>query len=181
MELKMKNSLVITNTDAKLTLKKVKRLMAITNKILEKKDDGWLDFLLDWLDKNIIQKRTNYPRKKDDLVQIKYISLRWNRLKQLPIEFFNLRKIETLELNNNVLESIPDEICNLKNLKNLNLNINNLNMLPHSIVKLKKLEMINIKNNKRLSLNKEQIRWLTELKQKGCQITYDKYKFNLGE
>ena len=37
------------------------------------------------------------------------------------------------------------------------------------------------KNNKYLELDNEQISWLIELKNNGCNLIYDKYKFNLGE
>jgi hypothetical protein len=151
------------------------------NKILEKKDDEWLNFLLNWANENIIQDRTYFPRTRQELKQIKKISLRWNRIQILPKEFFNLVELETLELNNNVLEGLPKEIENLKHLKELNLNINSLVSLPTEIVSLKGLKILNIKNNKYLELDDKQISWLIELKQNGCNIIYDKYKFNLGE
>lgn len=177
----MKKSLVTTNQSNKVALSKSKSLLNITNKILEKKDDMWLEFILDWADKNIIQEKTNFPKNKEDLSKAKHISLRWNRLKSLPKEFFRLNQLEILELNNNTLEVLPQEIGNLKKLKQLNLNINSLKTLPKEIVNLKRLEVLNIKNNKYLELDSEQIGWLIELKNNGCNIIYDKYKFNLGE
>ncbi len=76
---------------------------------------------------------------------------------------------------------MPDDIENLTMLKHLNLNINSLITLPKRIVILKQLEYLNIKNNKYLELDSEQISWLIELKNNGCNVIYDKYKFDLGE
>lgn len=177
----MNNNLIATNQNAKLALTKSKSLLKITNGILANRDDKWLDFLLDWADKNIIQENTNFPKNKEELSKAKHISLRWNRIKSLPKEFFRLTQLEILELNNNALEVLPNEIGDLKKLKQLNLNINSLKTLPKEIINLKNLEILNIKNNKYLELDSEQISWLIELKNNGCNVIYDKYKINLGE
>lgn len=177
----MNNNLTTTNQNAKLALSKSKSLLKITDEILANRNDKWLDFILDWADKNIIQEKTNFPKNKEELSKAKHISLRWNRLKLLPKEFFRLTQLEVLELNNNALEILPNEIGNLKKLKQLNLNINSLKTLPREIINLKRLEVLNIKNNKYLELDSEQISWLIELKNNGCNIIYDKYKINLGE
>lgn len=177
----MKKDLINTNYNAKLALSKSKNLLDITSKILASREDAWLDFLLEWADKNIIQEKTIFPKNKGQLLKVKHISLRWNRLKSLPKEFFRLTQLEILELNNNALEILPNEIGNLKKLKQLNLNINSLKTLPKEIMFLKNLEVINIKNNKYLELDEEQMSWLVELKNNGCNVIYDKYKFNLGE
>lgn len=177
----MDKSLVTTNKNVKVALSKSKSLLNITNKILEKQENEWLDFLLDWADNYIIQEDTNFPKNKEELLNVKHISLRWNRLKYLPKEFYKLTQIEILELNNNALESLTSEISNLKKLKQLNLNINSLRILPKEIINLKSLEVLNIKNNKYLELDSEQINWLIELKNNGCNVIYDKYKINLGK
>lgn len=177
----MDKSLVTTNQNAKVALSKSKSLLKITNGILANRDDKWLDLLLDWADKNIIQDKTNFPKNKEELSKAKHISLRWNRLKSLPKEFFKLTQLEILELNNNALEVLPNEIGNFKKLTQLNLNINSLKTLPKDIINLKSLEVLNIKNNKYLELYSEQIGWLIELKNNGCNVICDKYKFNLGE
>ncbi|MBE0492688.1 MAG: hypothetical protein IBX44_10645 [Sulfurospirillum sp.] len=177
----MDKSLVATNQSAKVALSKSKSLLNITNRILANKDDKWLDFLLEWADENIIQEKTNFPKNKEELSKAKHISLRWNRLRLLPKEFFRLTQLEILELNNNALEVLPHEIGNLKKLKQLNLNINSFKRLPKEIINLKNLEILNIKNNKYLELDNEQISWLMELKNNGCNVIYDKYRFNLGE
>ena len=177
----MKNNLVATNVNAKIALKRTKSLLDITSKILSSQNEDWIDILLQWGEENIIQKDTYFPKNKDDLKTVKHISLRWSRLKSLPNELFNLTQLEILELNNNALDEIPSEVAKLKNLRVLNLNINSLKKLPKDIINLKKLKVLNIKNNQHLELDNEQISWLKELNQEGCNIVYDKYKFNLGE
>jgi len=176
------NELAKINQNSKLTLNKTKNLLNITNNILNKKQNNeWIYVLQKWFLKNIIQQKTIYPKTENEILEVKKISLRWNRLKTVPKELCNLTQLEILELNNNALEVLPDEICNLKNLKQLNLNINSLKSLPNEITKLKDLKSLNIKNNKYLELDREQISWLIKLKENGCNIVYDKYKFNLGE
>ena len=177
----MKNGLITTNVDAKTALKRTKSLLDITSKILSTQNENWIDILFQWSEENIIQQDTHFPKNKSDFLKVKHISLRWNRLKSLPNELFNLVQLEILELNNNALEALPSEIGNLKKLKQLNLNINSLKTLPKEIVNLKRLEVLNIKNNKYLELDSGQIAWLIELKNNSCNVIYDKYKFNLGE
>lgn len=177
----MANDLIEINQNSKIALEKTKNLLSITKEILKKQDNEWLNILLDWAKKNIIQEGTNFPKTKEELLRVKHVSIRWNRLKAIPKELFELEQIEILELNNNALEALPNELENLSNLKQLNLNINGLKTLPRGIEKLQKLNFLNIKNNKYLELSNEQISWLNELKQSGCNILYDKYKFDLGE
>lgn len=171
--------IIITNQDSKLTLQKSKNLFDITKKVLLNNHD-WTYKLFEWFENNIIQERTIYPKTRTELLELTQISLKWNRLKDIPSEFTNLKKLELLELNNNAIETLPDSIENLTSLKHLNLNINSLLTLPKGIVKLKQLEYLNIKNNKYLELTEEQIKWLQSLKNNSCEIIYDKYKFNLG-
>lgn len=177
----MKKDLLRINQNSKLALNKAKSMIAITDKILLDKNNDWIDRLIIWGQNNIIQERTYFPKTKNELINITKLSLRWNRLKEIPKELFNLTELEILELNNNNLEILPAEISNLINLKELNLNINSLKTLPKEIIELKQLEVLNIKNNKYLELDSEQISWLKELKEKGCKVIYDQYKFNLGE
>lgn len=177
----MSNDLITTNQNAKLLLAKSKTLIEVTKKILQEKDEGWIEKIFAWSDENIIQSSTYFPKNKDDLLRMKNLSLRWNRLTSLPDELFNLQQIETLELNNNALEYISSKLVKMTNLKHLNLNINDLKLLPKEIIQLKQLEMLNIKNNKHLVLDDEQISWLIGLKNNGCNVIYDKYKINLGE
>ena len=174
--------LISISKDTNVLLNKSKDLLDITNKLLSKKENiEWIPILLKWFENNIIQERTIYPKTKTELLEARLISLKWNRLKDIPSEFMNLQKLESLELNNNTIETLPEGIENLISLKHLNLNINCLKTLPRGIIKLNKLEYLNIKNNKYLELNEEQTRWLKSLKNIGCEVIYDKYKFNLEE
>jgi|OM-RGC.v1.020333977 Leucine-rich repeat (LRR) protein len=175
------NDLVLSNKKAVVLLKKSESLLNVTRNILKPSDDQWADFLLRWFKENIEQESSQYPKSKKDLLKITTLYLRWNRLQEVPKELFNLKQLEILELNNNSLSFLPKELGCLKRLRILNLNINNLTKLPAEIVNLNRLELINIKNNKRLELSTEQIDWLNELYRNGCTVTYDKYKFMLGE
>lgn len=177
----MANDFTASNQSLKLALAKTKKLLELKNRILAGRDSDWLDILMDWADKNIIQDNTKFPKNKAELPKTKHISLRWNRLKSLPKEFFKLTQLEILELNNNALEVLPSGIGNLKKLRILNLNINSLKTLPKEVINLKSLEVLNIKNNKYLELDDEQVGWLIELKNSGCDVIYDKYKFDLGD
>lgn len=178
----MNKDIVTTNKNSKLALSKAKNLIKITNQLLVKNEDvAWISILLKWFDTNIVQERTMHPKTDKELFECAQLSLRWNRLKTIPHELYNLEKLEVLELNNNAIENLPDDIEKLINLNHLNLNINILKTLPRGIVKLQKLKYLNIKNNKYLELTKEQISWLQELKKNGCEVIHDKYKFNLGE
>ena len=154
-------------------------LLDTTSQILS--NDNWIEKLLDWRDKNIIQDKTLFPTNENDFLKIIKINLRWNRLTSIPVELCNLKQLKILELNNNNLTSLPKEIVKLENLEELNLNINNLSTLPKEILQLEKLKVLNIKNNKYLELSDRQKEWLKELVSNGRIVKYDKYKFNLGE
>jgi len=141
--------LISISKDTNVLLNKSKDLLDITKNILSKKDNiDWIQILLKWFEDNIIQEKTLYPKTKTELLEARLISLKWNRLKDIPSEFMNLQKLESLELNNNTIETLPEGIENLISLKHLNLNINCLKTLPRGIIKLNKLEYLNIKNNK---------------------------------
>ena len=99
----MDKKIVRVNDNHKVVLAKSKSLLNITNKILaSKNDDEWIEKLLEWFKNNTIQEKTHCPKIKEELIKAKSISLRWNRLKEVPKEFFNLKQLEILELNNKI-------------------------------------------------------------------------------
>ena len=169
--------------EIKYQLGLTQQLLDITNRILSENvnDNTWIKKLLDWGNKHVDKDNALFSRTEDEIIESKSISLRWNRLVNIPAELFNLKQLKVLELNNNNLTDLPVEIARLENLEELNLNINNLIKLPEEITKLEKLKVLNIKNNKYLELSNKQISWLEKLVAKGCAIKYDKYKFNLRE
>ncbi len=169
-----------------ISLTQISQYLAFTQTLLDTtsqilSDDNWIQRLLDWSNKNIIQDKTLFPVDKNDFQKIIKINLRWNRLISIPAELCNLKQLKILELNNNNLTGLPKEIAKLEGLEELNLNINNLTTLPKEIIQLGKLKVLNIKNNKYLELSAEQIVWLEHLVANGCTVKYDKYKFNIGE
>jgi len=83
------------------------------------------------------------------------LNLNGNKLKTIPKEIGNWKKLEVLNLNDNVLTSIPKEIGDLKNLKDLYLGRNKLKTLPKEIGNLKNLEILHLGNNDFKALPKE--------------------------
>ena len=69
------NQLITINQNAKLSLIKSKNLLDITRKILDKKDDDWIQRLWEWADENIIQERTYFPKTKSELLNISNLSV----------------------------------------------------------------------------------------------------------
>jgi len=159
------------------------QLLNITNKILSESlnNTTWIQKILDWGNKHITKDSAIFPTTENEVLKSRKISLRWNRLVNIPEELCSLKQLKILELNNNNLTDLPIEIAMLENLEELNLNINNLTKLPEGIVQLEKLKVLNIKNNKYLELSNRQISWLKNLVANGSTVKYDKYKFNLGE
>jgi len=159
------------------------QLLEITNKILSKNlnDNTWIKKLLDWGNKHITKDSATFPKTENEVLESRKISLRWNRLVNIPEELCNLKHLKVLELNNNNITDLPAEIAMLENLEELNLNINNLIKLPKEITLLKNLKILNIKNNKYLELSNKQISWLENLVTNGTLVKYDKYKFKLGD
>ncbi len=126
---------------------------------------------------------------------IKFLSIRYNRVKKLPVEFcksdslisFNamnnliktippeiqhLKKIKNLMLCFNKIEVLPEEICNLKNLTYLELSYNKIKKLPNSIGKLQSLELLNLIEN---PISKKEILRIKKLLP-NCTI-YSRYGF----
>ena len=69
-------------------------------------------------------------------------------LKEIPLAWTNLDRLESLDLSYNQLQVLRKEIGNLQQLKKLDLSNNKLNKLPESLSELKQLEFLNLSNNK---------------------------------
>lgn len=157
----MTYDLTTTNQNAKLALVKSKNLLNITNIILAKKEDQWVNKLFQWADENCIP---NYewvedkdfdeggyyngiPRDENTLLSLKILRLNDLHIEQLPIEFFNLIQLEELKINNSNLRILSNEIKKLNNLTDLYLANNNLNNLPDDLKYLQKLKEIHLHSN----------------------------------
>lgn len=87
------------------------------------------------------------PESIGNLITLKQLLLRGNKLETLPQSIGHLDSLEELNLYQNNLKAIPLSIGNLKSLKTLNLSWNQLESIPESISQLKSLENLNISGN----------------------------------
>ncbi len=171
----MKNNIIITNKDSKLSLAKSKKLIGITNNILAKTastniptDDSWMQKLWDWADKNNISSEL-IPREANKLLKLEKINLNNKALNIIPNEITYLKNLTFLELSNNNLTQLPSNIGSMENLNFLSISMNNITKIPESITKLKKLTNFWFPRNN-LSLNENQLLWIEDLKINGCYI-----------
>ena len=90
--------------------------------------------------------------------KIKKISLAFNEIEKLPINFGNklqqnaFDQLEELNLHHNFIEEIPDSIGNLIKLKKFNLSANKIEKIPWSFCHLENLEELNLSQNKLIEL-----------------------------
>lgn len=114
-----------------------------------------------------------YPQELAELPKLRYISLRFNNLKQLPIVLAKLKKLETLILaNNRFLASTKWEyLTKMKALKVLDLSyaLQNLSTLPKVIGEISSLKELNISGNKLKYLPVE-LKKLSSLEKLYCEI-----------
>ncbi|MDD4209847.1 MAG: hypothetical protein PHI52_05855 [Bacteroidales bacterium] len=83
------------------------------------------------------------------------------RLKEVPLEIFNLIHLVILDISNNQLVTIPQEIGKLVNLTHLTLSQNYLLKIPSTFKHLKKLVYLDIWSNSIISFPTE----ISELKE----------------
>ncbi len=75
------------------------------------------------------------------------LDLSRKKLKEFPVEVFQLKELRELNLGRNDIEQIPDLIYQLPNLQRLYLNNNRLKALPQRIGTLKNLELLQLDRN----------------------------------
>lgn len=110
------------------------------------------------------------PKEIGTLINLKTLSLRCNtRITTLPMELFNLNKLEKLNLEWLALTELPKEIGNLSNLKMLSLIGLKINKLPKEIMKLQNLEAIYLYGIDDLTLTDEQKNWLEPILKNDAQ------------
>ena len=114
----MRTNLITTSQNAKIALSKSRKLLDLTNKILEKEDDEWLERLWKWADENSISAK-DIPRDKKNLLKIKSLTLEYLDAAVIPSEIKYLTQIESLYLHD--FSELPDSITSLKNLTDLTL------------------------------------------------------------
>ncbi|SMR60987.1 unnamed protein product [Zymoseptoria tritici ST99CH_1A5] len=74
--------------------------------------------------------------------RLRYLNLRWNKLRQFPMAVLTLSKLEILDISKNQIDGIPEDIKKMTNLKYLAVARNQIKRLPlalgeMSLVKLK--------------------------------------------
>jgi Leucine-rich repeat (LRR) protein len=170
----MNKNLPTIKQDSSLALKKTRKLIAITDKILNKStidviDNSWVKKILNWADQEDISPKI-IPREKINLLKLEKINLYGHGLNSIPEEIVQLENLTFFELTNNNLAQLPLNIGELKKLNFLSIAMNDLEKIPESIVKLINLNNFWLSNNKNLQLNKQQLLWMEDLKKKGCYI-----------
>lgn len=83
---------------------------------------------------------------------IKRLSLAKMKLKEVPMEVFELENLEELDLSRNHLRDIPPQIRNLKKLRVLDISRNKIETLPSEIGYLKNLERLEAGRNELFSI-----------------------------
>jgi Leucine-rich repeat (LRR) protein len=130
----------------------------------------------------VTTKITQFPKEVFELPHLKYLSLKNNRIKEIPIltkktninililnknyisnlDFLecNFENLEYLDLGNNLLKAIPNYFESLKKIKRLNLENNQINEIPYILTNLKNLDHLSIDNNQ---FNQDQLNKIHEL------------------
>lgn len=81
------------------------------------------------------------------LANLRILILSKNKIKELPLEIGNLVYLEELDLTGNKLEQLPAEIGQLKKLKRLRCGMNELEFLPDELGDMEQLELLDIWSN----------------------------------
>jgi Leucine-rich repeat (LRR) protein len=94
----------------------------------------------------------------EQFINLEYLSLKNDHLKQIPVELSKLKKLKTLDLSGNDFKTLPAEFIQLQNLEELYLNDEKNMNLPKTIEilsKLPKLKSLHLENDNLSSLPKE--------------------------
>eukprot|EP01034_Spumella_vulgaris_P013043 gene13043-16634_t len=83
---------------------------------------------------------------------IKRLSLAKMKLKEIPMEVFELENLEELDLSRNQIRDIPPQIRNLKKLRVLDISRNKLETLPNEMGYLKNLQKLDAGRNELFSI-----------------------------
>ncbi|MGB0869985.1 MAG: leucine-rich repeat domain-containing protein [Flavobacteriales bacterium] len=94
-----------------------------------------------------------YDYNLSDSLTTKTITLRREKLTEIPTELMAFKNIEVLDLRNNKLDTLPSFISEFKHLKKILLSRNKFETFPEVLKTLKQLEHIDLWDNKIIDLN----------------------------
>jgi leucine-rich repeat protein SHOC2 len=78
---------------------------------------------------------------------LRFVTLKEAKLKELPLEFGELKSLEELHLPNNLLTDLPASFKSLHNLKRLNLDHNKFERFPEVLAQLPRLKHLSLDYN----------------------------------
>jgi Leucine-rich repeat (LRR) protein len=93
------------------------------------------------------QKLKEMPLEILQFKNLQYLDLSKNNIKELPPEIGNLKNLQYFSMTKSALEIFPPELGNLTNLRWLILNQNEIMLLPPQIGNLSKLEYLDLWSN----------------------------------
>lgn len=75
------------------------------------------------------------------------LELRKAKLKEFPVQIFQMKNLQYLDISKNSIKYIPDSLDMLSNLQYLNASKNRIEMLPNTVGKMKNLRWLIVNNN----------------------------------
>ena len=135
----------------------------------------WIEELVNLKALVINEKLKILPKEIRQLRRLKTLKLPHNQLETLPKEIEQLRDLEFLDLSHNQLKTLPEEIGQLRKLKTLKLPHNQLETLPDTTGYLKKLQKIYLEGNQWLILPQE----LIKLRSQGLRVFFPEEHENI--
>ncbi|MEZ4775858.1 MAG: hypothetical protein R3D00_21940 [Bacteroidia bacterium] len=118
---------------------------------------------------------TDIPIELYNLSKLELLSLQHNTLDSLPVGINKLSSLKVLDLMDTKIKYLPDDICELDSLTTLNLSITCITSIPQSIWKLQKLSKISfcLRNFESFPYELAKIHSLTMIDTRVCSFNDD--------
>lgn len=117
-------------------------------KILGETAPRWIEQLTNLESLKLIGNRLTKLPDLGKMVNLKYLIVPYNQLKELPNSIGKLLKLKTLNITNNQITELPEGLSNAAELQLAFLTNNQLMTLPRAFVRLKKLKELHISDNR---------------------------------